>query len=151
MDSLVVFTLADRRLALPLGAVERVIRMVEIIPLPQGPEIVLGVINVGGRVAPVLDIRRRFGLPERPIALGDYLVLASTAARTVALVAESIQGVVACPEDAVIARDEILSGLEYVQGVVKLNDELVLLFDLDLLLTREEETMLRHAEERRGE
>ena len=151
MNTLVLFTLADRRLALPLSAVERVVRVVEITPLPQAPEIVRGVINVGGRVIPVLDIRSRFGLPARPTALSDHLVLANAATRTVALLAESVQGVAAFPEEAVIAGENILPGLEYVRGVVKQDGELILLFDLALLLSREEESLLRRAEARREE
>ena len=60
-----VFTLDRQRYALPLSVVERVVRMIEITPVPHTPDIVLGVINAQGRVIPVVDIRRRFRLPTR--------------------------------------------------------------------------------------
>lgn len=62
---MVGLTLDGQRYALSLAQVERVIRAVEITPLPQAPEIITGVINVRGRVIPVVDIRKRFRLPVR--------------------------------------------------------------------------------------
>ena len=59
-DQIVVFALDEPRYALPLSAVERVVRAVEITPLPKAPEIVLGVINMQGQVVPAVDIRKRF-------------------------------------------------------------------------------------------
>ena len=73
---LVVFTMDEQRYALQLAAVERVVRMVEVTPLPQAPQIVLGVINAQGRIIPVVDIRRRFRLPARDIRLSDHLLIA---------------------------------------------------------------------------
>ena len=59
--SLVVFSIAGQRYALNLPVVERVLRMVEVSPLPKAPLIVLGVINFHGEIIPAIDIRRRFG------------------------------------------------------------------------------------------
>jgi len=73
---LIVFTLDAQRYALHLSAVERAIRMVEITPLPKAPEIVIGVVNIHGAVIPVLNIRKRFRLPEREPDLGDQLIVA---------------------------------------------------------------------------
>jgi len=75
---LVVFTLDEQRYALRLSAVERIVRVVEVPPLPKAPEIVLGIVNVQGRVLPVVNIRRRFRLPEREAGLRDQLILALT-------------------------------------------------------------------------
>jgi purine-binding chemotaxis protein CheW len=66
---LVVFTLGQQRYGLPLSSVERAARIVEITPLPNAPEIVLGVINVQGRLMPVVNLRHRFRLPERADSL----------------------------------------------------------------------------------
>ena len=145
MDQLVVFTLDDRRYGLPLAAVERVVRMVDLTPLPRAPDIVLGVVNVQGRVIPVVDLRRRFRLPERDIALADQLVIARTARRPVALVADAATGVLEySAREAVGARD-IVPGVEYVESVVKLADGLVLIHDLDRFLSLDEKTALDRA------
>lgn len=66
-SQLVVFRLDAQRFALPLTAVERVVRAVAVTLLPDAPAIVLGAIDVHGRVLPVLNVRRRFNLPQREI------------------------------------------------------------------------------------
>ena len=67
--SLVIFFLDDRRYGLRLDAVERVLPALDVTPLPKAPEIVLGLINLKGKIIPVLDVRRRFRLQEREIGL----------------------------------------------------------------------------------
>lgn len=148
-DSLFVFTLDGQRYALPLPAVDRVVRMVAITPLPNAPDIVLGVVNFQGRVIPVINMRRRFCLPEREIALTDQLVVAHTARRPVALVADAVLDVIACPAQSLIAAEEVLPDIEYVEGVVKLADGLILIHDLDKFLSLEEENFLAQALENR--
>ena len=81
---LVVFLLDDRCFGLHLDAVDRVLPAVDITPLPKAPEIVLGLINVKGKVTPVLDVRRRFRLEEREVGLQDHFIVARTSRRTVA-------------------------------------------------------------------
>lgn len=139
------FILDGGRYALPLPAVDRVVRMVAITPLPKAPDIVLGVVNIQGRVIPVVNMRRRFCLPEREIALTDQLVVAHTARRPVALVANAVLDVIACPAQSLIAVEDVLPDVEYVEGVVKLVDGLILIHDLDKFLSLEEENFLAHA------
>lgn len=139
---LVVFTLAEQRYALRLGSVERVVRAVEITPLPQAPEIVLGVINMQGRVVPVVSVRKRFGLAEREIELSDQFIIARTARRAVALVVDAVHDVVSCAEAQRVAAERILPGLEHVEGVLKLPDGMILLHDPDRFLSLDEEQAL---------
>ena len=144
-DFLVIFTLDDQRYALPLPMAERVVRMVAITPLPNAPDIILGVVNYQGRVIPVINVRRRFRLPEREIALTDQLVVAHTARRPVALVADAVLDVIASSAQNLIATENILPKVEYVDGVVKLTDGLILIHDLDKFLSLEEENTLDQA------
>ena len=144
-DFLIVFALDDQRYALPLPAVDRVVRMVAITPLPKAPDIVLGVVNIQGRVIPVINMRRRFCLPEREIALTDQLVVAHTARRPVALVADAVLDVIACPAQSLIAAEHIVPNVEYVEGVIKLEGGLILIHDLDKFLSLEEENFLAQA------
>ena len=150
LNHLIVFALDCQRYALPLPVVDRVVRMVAITPLPKAPDIVLGVVNIQGRVIPVIDMRRRFRLPEREIALTDQLVVAHTVRRPVALVADAVQDVITCAEQSLIAAENILSKVEYVEGVVKLTDGLILIHDLDKFLSLEEESSLDQALENRA-
>jgi purine-binding chemotaxis protein CheW len=144
-DRLVVFTLEEHRYALSLSVVERAVRMVEISPLPQAPAIVLGVINLGGRIVPVLNVRKRFRLPERAPGLADQLLIARTPARSVALAVDAVDGVVQHHPDEVIAPPAIVPGLEYLAGVAKLDDGMLFIHDLDRFLSLEEEQALATA------
>lgn len=142
---IVVFILHDLRCGLPLAAVERVARAVEVSRLPRAPDIVLGVVNVQGRVIPVVNLRRRFRLPERDVALSDHLVVAHTTRRPVALVVDAVSGVLEYSAREAVAARDIVPGIEHVGGVVKLADGLLLIHDLDTFLSLEEETALDEA------
>lgn len=144
-NRLVVFALDEQRYALPLSVVERAVRAVEVTPLPKAPDIVCGIVNVQGRVLPVFNIRRRFRLPEREIALTDQFIVAHARRRPVALAADAVSGVLEYSgRDAIPARD-ILPGIEYLEGVVKLEDGLVLIHDLERFLALDEESALERA------
>lgn len=143
--SLVVFTLDGQRYALALSRVEQVVRVVAVTPLPKAPAIVLGIVNYGGAVIPVLNVRERFNHHRRDIRLTDHLIIAGTGKRTVALLVDETNGVVAdLPGDFASAGD-ILPGIELVEGAVKLEDGLILIHDLERLLSLEEETEIDSA------
>lgn len=145
MAELVVFHLDELRIALMLAAVERVVSAVQITRLLETPDIVLGVVNVRSRVIPVIDARKRFRLPPREIAPSDRFVIAHTARRPVALVADAVSGIIQCPEQDIVGSDGVLPGMEYVDGVVKLGDGLILIHNLDGFLSLEEEDSLDRA------
>jgi purine-binding chemotaxis protein CheW len=141
----VVFNLDDQRYALLLPCVEQAIRMVEITPLPKAPHIVIGLVNVHGEVIPVLNIRKRFRLPEREADPGGQLIIARTARRLVALAVDTVNDVVDVPQEKMIAPEAILPQLEHVAGVIKLDDGMVFIHDLDSFLSLEEEQALETA------
>ena len=145
MVRLVAFNLDDHGYALPLQAVERVIRAVEITPLPNAPAIVLGILNVGGRVIPVVNIRQCFRLPGREIEPRDQLILGQTGRRTIALAVDEVSGVVERPENEIVSAHEILPGLDGVEGVVMLEDGMILIYDLNKFLSLEQEAALDEA------
>lgn len=142
---LVVFRLDAQRYALPLAAVERIVRAVEVTPLPNAPSIVLGVIDVEGHVLPVLNIRQRFLLPERNPGPDDQFLIAQTGRRMVALVVDETEGVIERPESAVVDAAQIVPGLEQFQGVFRLDDGLVLIYDLEKFLSLDEARVLDQA------
>lgn len=142
---LVVFSLDRQQCALRLDAVDKVVRAVEISPLPKAPDIVDGVVNVRGRIMPVINVRRRLHLPEREIAVTGQFVIAHTARRPVGLVVDAVADVADYPEQSIAGADSILPGMEYIEGIVKLQDGLLLIHDLDRFLSLEEETSLTRA------
>ena len=138
----VAFTLDEGHYALDLSAVERITQTVEITLLPEAPDIILGIINIKGKIIPVVNIRRRFRLSEKDIEPTNRLIIARTLKRTVALVVDVVLGVIETPEDRVVKADTVLPGLDYVQGVVKMEDGMILIHDLNKFLSLEEEQTL---------
>jgi purine-binding chemotaxis protein CheW len=147
---LVVFGLDGQRHALPLTSVERIVPAVEVTALPNAPAMVLGAIDVAGRVLAVLNLRERFGLPPREIQPADQFLIARTAQRTVALVIDEAQGVVECPVNEIIRPAQIGPGLDQFQGVVRLADGLILIQDLEKFLSPDEARALDEAMDRGG-
>ncbi len=142
---LVAFTLDNCKFALPLPQVERIVHVVEITPLPKAPDVVIGVVNVQGRIIPVVDIRKRFRLPKREMNLNDKIILSQTSKRSVGIMVDSVVNVIEYPKQEVIIPEKILSGIGYVEGVVKLEDGLTLIHNIDSFLSLEEEKTLDDA------
>lgn len=142
---LVAFALAGQRWALALAAVERVLPMVAVSPLATAPEVVLGVVNVHGRVVPVFDVRRRLGLPARPWTPAGHLLLARAGRRAVALPVDEALGVVTAAPAAIAAGPPDLPPAPQVAGVAVLPDGLLFIHDLDRFLSLEEERQLAGA------
>ena len=146
----VVFVLDELRVALHLSGVERVIWAVAVTPLPEAPESVPGVINVEGRIMPVVDIRRRFGLPEREVEPEDRFIIAHAARRTVALWVEGVEGMLEPTAEEVTRAEEILPDMGYVDGAIELPDGVILIHNLDPFLSMEEERILEGVIESEG-
>lgn len=144
-DQIVVFTLGETPYALFLATVERVVRAVEITPLPRAPEIVLGIINVGGQLVPVVDVRRRFGLPVHELRIDDRFLIARTSRRQVALVVDSVAGIQELEAQHAQAACQGLSFAHGLNGVAKLADGLALIYDLEQFLSLDEERQLDEA------
>src|SRR6266446_7263771 len=136
-DSLVVFQIGEQEFAVGVAAVERVLRAVEIAPLPEAPPGVRGVINLQGRIVPVFDLWTRFGQPARTLRASDHLLVARTHSRTVALLVDSVVGVVPRGKVQVTPAAEILPDLESISGVMKLDGGLVLVHDVERFLSIE--------------
>ncbi len=145
MSELVSFSLDDRQFAVPLSAVMRVERIVAITPLPKAPDIVTGIINVHGQVIPVVDIRSRFLMAPRQLELSDQLLIIKTVHRTIAFIVDYVEGVLDASKDQRADVESVLPGTEYVKGVVKLEDGMILIHDPDTFLSLEEEYTLDKA------
>lgn len=128
---IVVFTLEDRRYGLTLSCVERIVRAVEITHLPEAPENVLGVINVEGRVIPVVNTRRLLGLKERDVDVQDLFIIMNDGTRDLALVADEVSPVMEIPGQEVISAGKVLPGSGFVEGVAKLDQGMVMILGVE--------------------
>lgn len=147
----VVFVLDGQRYAFPLATVQQVLPMVAPAPLPEAPAIALGVINLHGLIVPVLDIRRRLGLPPREYGPADRLVVARSSRRLLAVPVDEALGVTEVMMDSIVPPETIFPGIGRVAGVAPLADGLLFIHDLDSFLSLDEEQGLTAAlEEPRG-
>jgi purine-binding chemotaxis protein CheW len=144
-SKIVIFSLEEPRYALYLSAVERVIRSVEITPLPRVPEKVAGVINLQGEIVTVLDIRKIFHLPAREISLADMFIVARTSERMVALAVDSVEGVSEIENCQVADAKETLPFADYLSGVAIFKNNIILINDLEKFLSLKEQQVLDKA------
>jgi len=142
---LLIFELGDQRYGLPVSDVREIVRAVPPVPLPGAPGIIEGVINLRGRVVPVLDIRRRFQLPARPLEHTDHLVIVQLACHLAALrVDRATDLAVLAAADVDDLRDSG-SGGQNVDRIARFPDGLVLILDLQTLLSGDEAAVLEGA------
>ncbi len=134
----VIFAVDGQRFGLDISAIERVIRAVEATPLPDAPPGVLGIVNLQGRVIPVLDLRRRLHFPPREMRLADHFLIAQASGRTIALPVDAVIGVTEWSPAMVVPGAEIFPGFDAVEGVVKLDGDIVLVQDAKRFLSPEE-------------
>ena len=136
---IVLFSLDEPRYALYLSTVERVVRAVEITPLPKAPDIVLGVINFQG------DIRDRFHLPGRERDLEDQFIIAHTSKRLVVLAVDSVAGVYEIDTPQIVEVEGAFPYTDYISGIAKVDTRIILITDLEKFLSLDEEIILNKA------
>lgn len=150
-DRLVLFVIDEQKYGLPLQVVDRVLRAVEVTALPEAPRIVAGVFSLQGRPVPVVDLRRRFGLPERGIDVDDHFIVAKSSTMLVALPVDEALGLAKGLDDARVPAADVVPDLNYVESVVSAGSEMVFVLDIDTVLTDDEEHALRdHLDEAPG-
>jgi purine-binding chemotaxis protein CheW len=136
--TVVVFRVDNQRCALPLNCVERIVRAVEVTPLPGAPAIVLGAVCVAGRVLPVLSMRWRLGLAAREVRPRDHFLIGRAASRRVVLAIDEADGLIQPDETRFTPAGDIAAGIGHVRGMARLDDGLVLIEDLDRFLSFDE-------------
>lgn len=138
-DEILTFETAGRHFALPVTDVREIVRAVAVTPLPGAPSVVEGIIDVRGELVPVLDLRRRLGLPKKAVAPSDHFIVTVAGGRTLILWVERAHSLVPMPAEGIESKPDLTPGAEYVAGVVKLPNGLVLIQDVLRFLSPTEE------------
>jgi purine-binding chemotaxis protein CheW len=139
------FCLDDRFFGLPLAQAHSVVRAVDCTPVPNAPEVVLGIVDFHGDILPVMNVRRRFNFEERELGIDDVLIIARTTKRIVALAVNRIVGVVSHPAESIVAAEALLPGINHIEGVIQHSEGLALIQDLDRFLYPQEDEELDQA------
>jgi purine-binding chemotaxis protein CheW len=145
INKILIFTLDELTYALQLPAVVRVIHAMETRRLPKSPEIISGIINVQGQIIPVIDIRKRFGLPEHETDPDDRMIIADTGKRKIAMFVDTVTGIKELTSLQFSDSKKALPFAGYIKGVAKVDNELILIYDLEQFLSLDEETVLEQA------
>jgi purine-binding chemotaxis protein CheW len=138
------FSVGDEEYGLELLRVKEVIRVREITWLPKAPSFVKGIINLRGDVIPIIDLRDKFGLETREQTAQTRVIVVEVEGRLMGMVVDSASQVVRIPADQIDAPPPVLGGLsqEFITGVGKLEDKLVILLNVDTILTVDEKAAL---------
>jgi purine-binding chemotaxis protein CheW len=129
-EQFLVFGLNGNRFAISLSFVQRVVRVVEITPVPEPPAGVRGVINVAGQIIPVIDLRQQLHLPEAELTISDYLIMVKYHSGGMALLVNEVLWIIERANHEIIPVDNIFPGLTHIRGALKVDEEIVLLHDL---------------------
>lgn len=138
---LLTFKLDDQEYALDIANVVQVVRMVALTRPPKAPEYVEGMFNLRGKVIPVIDVRRRYGLPAKPYDLDTQLLIATTNDRTLAIMVDEVSEVLTLSMDSIEPPEAIGPELEYLAAVGKVDDRLILILDPDTLMANPAERL----------
>lgn len=137
----IVFTLAHESYGIEVDKVRTIERMSPITRVPKTPPFVKGVINLRGAVVPVIDLRGRFGLPEKEPDDMTRIVIVAVADMEVGFIVDSATDVIDLTDDMVEDPPEAVGGVKakYLRGVAKLPDgRLLVLLNLAEVLNKSE-------------
>lgn len=137
---LVTFSIGEEEFGVDILKVQEIIRTMEITKVPRAPEFVEGVINLRGKVIPIIDLRRRFGLSSKAYDNHTRIIVIEINSMIVGFVVDSVSEVLRIPVSTVEPPPPVVAGLEsdYISAVGKLQDRLLILLDLDKLLSADD-------------
>lgn len=146
-QEVVTFRLGDDRFAADVAAVERVLRYVKPTVLPNLPDWLDGVIEYQRRVIPAIDLRVRFGLERREPRPESRIILFATADEWIGAIVDAVLEVVAIPAEEIATPPKVFRGLkaEYLRGLIRRDDGLVIFLNVPHLLSSSERVELKRA------
>jgi len=137
---LVGFCLGDEEYGFEIQRVQEINRIVEITRVPRTPDFVMGVINLRGKVIPVINLRQRFGLISKEADKDTRIVVVEIQNKILGIMVDAVSEVLRIPASTIEPPPDIVTGVdaEYIEGIAKLPERLLILLDLDKILSHEE-------------
>ena len=141
---LVVFDLSGEAYGVSIAAVREIIRMQSITYVPDTPDFVEGVINLRGNVNPVVDLRKRFGLTVSGETDDSRIVVVDISGENIGVIVDAVTEVLHVAEDAIEPTSALMTTKDsyYIEGIAKLGDRLLILLDLERVLSAGEREVL---------
>lgn len=137
---MIVFRLKDEEYGVEVNQVKSIEKLEHITRVPRTPPFVKGVINLRGVVTPIIDLRNRFGLEESLYSESTRIIIVAVGELEVGLIVDAANDVIDIPVNAIEPPPEVVGGVEaaYLRGVAKLDKRLLILLNLDKVLSTEE-------------
>lgn len=144
-EQLVVFQLGQELYGLEIGAVQEIITWQPVTKVPEMPEYVEGLINLRGRIIPVLDLRKRFRLAQAETGRQTRIVVVEIGTQVVGLIVDGVSEVLRVAQERIVPPDEMIAGVgaEYLRGVAKTEDRLIILLEADRILGSAEQVAMK--------
>lgn len=132
---LVSFVVGTEEFAIPILSVQEINRMMPITRVPQSPKFIKGVINLRGKIIPVMDLRKRFGMESHETTTDSRIIVVEVASHVIGFTVDRVNEVLRINANIVELPPAMVCGIDsdYVQGVGKLEDRLLILLSLDRL------------------
>ncbi len=143
---LVSFKIGREEFGIDILAVQEIIKMIEITKVPNAPDFIEGVINLRGRIIPIIYLRKRLGMPVVENTKNTRIVVVEISEKTVGFIVDEVQEVLRISTDITEKPPELVSGIEsdYITAVAKLEDRLLILLELDRILANEDLNLLEN-------
>ena len=143
-NQIVVFELGSEDFGVDIAVVESIIKMQPITRMPHSPTFVEGVTNLRGKVLPVIDLRRRFGLESRAADKNSRIIVINVNGTEIGMTVDGVSEVLTIPEEAVEPTPPLTVTVDstFITGIAKLDGRLVILLDLDQVLSSNEQAEL---------
>jgi purine-binding chemotaxis protein CheW len=137
---IVVFRIGRESFGVPIDAVQEIVRVPEVTAVPDAPGFLEGVINLRGRIVPVVDLRKRLNLARAEKTRSSRVLITENIGATVGLLVDAVSEVLKLQPGAVEAPPEMISaiGIEYITGVAKIEERLIIFLDLKRVLSVED-------------
>jgi purine-binding chemotaxis protein CheW len=144
-QQLVNFDLANENYGIDIAAVDGIIKMQEITTVPNTPAFVEGVTNLRGSVLPVIDLRKRFGLPQVDASRDTRIVVVNMGHSKVGMIVDGVSEVLTIPESAIEPTPPMVTTVDsaFIIGIAKVEERLIILVDLTKILNTEEQKSLQ--------
>lgn len=136
--NIIIFNLLDKEYGVDIRQVRRVIRMRQIVPVPSAAEFVEGIINLHGNVVPVVSLCRKLCLNKDKNNAASRIIVAQINNCLIGMLVDNVADVLKVEEGNISSPGEILKDAQYLAGVAKIGQRLILIVDIEKLLTSEE-------------
>jgi purine-binding chemotaxis protein CheW len=142
----VSFALGNEEYGVDIAQVQEINRMVTITHVPRAPHFMEGVINLRGQLIPIIDLRTRFGMPRTEHTKNTRIVVTEIGTKRVGMVVDSVSEVLRLPVEQIEDAPDMIAGVdtEYIRGVGKMNDRLIIMLDLGRVISGAEKRDLEN-------